>query len=105
MDKRYSQIFKAFHFAGDQLLLNVAIYLAILTRFNDDFPFWLKDKYVVLLFVFNFMWVISANMFKIYELYRVVRFSTVMWNIIKSVALHLLLMAIFIVMLKWYVFS
>ena len=105
MDKRYSKIFKALHFVGDLVLLNTAIYLAIITRFSDDFPFWFKDKYVVLFFVFNFMWVISANVFRIYELYRVVRFSNVVWNLIKSVTLHLLLMAIFIVMLKWYYFS
>ncbi|MBL4733794.1 MAG: undecaprenyl-phosphate glucose phosphotransferase [Flavobacteriales bacterium] len=105
MIKKYSKIFKALHFVGDLILLNLAIYLAIMTRFSDDFPFWLKDKYVVLLFVFNFVWVISANVLNIYEMYRVVRFSNVVWNLIKTVTLHLLLMAIFIVMLKWYYFS
>jgi Undecaprenyl-phosphate glucose phosphotransferase len=105
MNKRYSKIFKAFHFVGDLVLLNAAFYLAIHTRFSDDFPFWFMDKYVVLFFVFNFVWVISSNVFRIYELYRVVQFSNVVWNLIKSVTLHLLLMAIFIVMLKWYYFS
>lgn len=87
------------------MLLNAAIYLALQIRFGDAFPFWLQDKYTVLLFVFNFAWVISANVFNIYEMYRVIKFNKVVLNLIKSVTLHLLLMAIFIVVLKWYYLS
>ena len=89
----------------DIFILNIAIILAFHTRFTDDFPFWYQDKYVVLYMVLNMAWVLVALIFRIYELYRVVRVDNVIKNLIKAVGLHLLLISIFIVSLKWYYFS
>ncbi len=104
--QRYSKFFKALHFIVDIFILNVAIILAFHTRFTaDDYPLGFQDKYVVLYMVFNIVWVLVALVFRIYELYRVVRVDNVIKNLIKAVGLHLLLISIFIVSLKWYYFS
>jgi len=105
MMQRYSKFFKVLHFIMDIFILNIAIILAFHTRFTDDFPFWYQDKYVVLYMVLNMAWVLVALIFRIYELYRVVRVDNVIKNLIKAVGLHLLLISIFIVSLKWYYFS
>jgi len=103
--RRYSKLFKALHFIGDLFLLNIALYLAVNTRFDDDYPFWFQDKYIVLYVMFNIVWILLASILNIYEFYRVVNVSRVIKNLIKAVLLHLVLIAIFIVSLKWYYFS
>ncbi len=103
---RYSKLFKAIHFIGDLLLLNIAFLLAYQIRFSAIlFDHYLVDKYTPLVIIFNIVWVLTTLLLNIYDFYRVMSLENVLKNLVKAVLLHSLLIAIFIVSSKGYFFS
>lgn len=102
MNSRYSKFLWLIQFIGDVSLLNIAFFISYL--FSDQTPPFshITDHYITLHIIFNMSWIILAVSFNIY-IYSTVRrrkLELVVWNLIKIVALHVLIIFTFIGALK-----
>ncbi len=105
MKDRYSKLIRTIFLVGDLIFLNIAFCLASFTRFGNFFDVYynrdsITDKYVFLIVIFNLIWLLVSYMLKIYEIYRVISLEKVIINLLKSVILHMLIVAIILVSLK-----
>lgn len=105
MKDRYSKLIRTVFLLGDLFLLNIAFCLASFTRFGNFFDVYynrdsITEKYIFLIVIFNLIWLLVSYMLKIYEIYRVVSLEKVIINLLKSVILHMLIVAIVLVSLK-----
>lgn len=102
MNSRYSKFLWLIQFIGDVSLLNFAFFTAYLV--SDQTPAFsqIQDHYITLHIIFNMAWIILAFTFNIY-IYSTVRrrkLEIVVWNLIKIIALHVLIIFTFIGALK-----
>jgi putative colanic acid biosynthesis UDP-glucose lipid carrier transferase len=102
MNARYSKFLWLVQFIGDVSLLNGSFLFAYLI--SDQTPSFanIPDNYIILHIIFNMAWIILAFTFNIY-IYSTVRrrkLEIVIWNLIKIIALHILIIFTFIGALK-----
>ena len=83
--KGYSRYFWAIHFAGDLLLINLAFVITYFIKF-DTFLF--SDKYKFLLLIFNFIWILTAFLLKLYDIKSVRRLDRVLFNLFKAALIN-----------------
>lgn len=99
MAARYSRFFRATHITGDVFILNFSFYLLNSVYYNDLFISF-TDHYVKQFIYINLFWGISASILRIYDLYRVVRIESIIIQLLKTFAFHLLLCFAFVVFFK-----
>jgi len=102
MEYRYSRFLWLVQFLGDLLLLNGAFYIAyFLTANVPSFPD-VPDNYIFLHIVFNMAWIILAFAFNtyIYTTKRKRKLEGVLWNYVKIVSLHILIIFTFVGAIK-----
>ncbi len=102
MNTRYSKFLWLIQFIGDVLLLNVSFICSYFIS-NQNHPLErLYDNYITLFVIFNMAWFMLALTFNIY-IYSTARrrkLEAVVWNLVKTVALHILIIFTFIGALK-----
>jgi putative colanic acid biosynthesis UDP-glucose lipid carrier transferase len=107
MNSRYSKFLWLIQFLGDVSLLNAAFFTGYLV--SDQTPPFnqIKDHYIILHIIFNMAWLILAFTFNIYVFSTVRRrkLELVVWNIIKIISLHILIIFTFMGALKEALYS
>lgn len=102
MNSRYSKFLWLIQFIGDVSLLNFAFFASYLFSAQTP-PFsQIQDHYITLHIIFNMAWIILAFTFNIY-IYSTVRrrkLEIVVWNLVKILTLHVLIIFTFIGALK-----
>jgi putative colanic acid biosynthesis UDP-glucose lipid carrier transferase len=102
MNSRYSKFLWLIQFLGDFSLLNAAFFTAYLV--SDQTPPFnqIKDHYITLHIIFNMAWLILAFTFNIYVSSTVRRrkLELALWNIVKIISLHILIIFTFMGALK-----
>ncbi|MCH8330813.1 MAG: hypothetical protein IH946_05450, partial [Bacteroidetes bacterium] len=93
MQGRYSKFINAIHLLGDILLMNFS-YFYVLKKFVD-----LPGDVTIILFI-NLIWIIVANTGRIYEINRIVRIEKVIFNLLKTILFHSLLISTIIFFLN-----
>ena len=83
--KGYSRYFWAIHFAGDLILINLAFVITYYIKF-DTFLF--SDKYKFLLLIFNFIWILTVFLLKLYDIKSVRRLDRVLFNLFKAALIN-----------------
>ncbi len=79
--KGYSRYFWAIHFFGDFFLINLSFLLAFFLKFNNLF---FSVKYIFLLIIFNFLWILTSFLIKLYDIKRIKRLDRVIFNLFKA---------------------
>ena len=101
----YSKFIKLIHFAGDILLLN-SIFLLCYFFYNKINPlFSFNDHYIFLLIAFNLIWIILVLIFHLYHIGRVIKTSQIIYDLIKVIFLHSLVIFGFLFFIKGYYYS
>ena len=83
--KGYSRYFWAIHFAGDLVFINLAFVITYFVKF-DSFLF--SDKYKFLLLIFNFIWILTVFLLKLYDIKSVRRLDRVLFNLFKAALIN-----------------
>lgn len=103
--KGYSKFLVLIHLVGDISILNVAFIFSFIL-FNTFKPFnEVEDQYVMLQVLFNLTWLVVISVLKITEINRNTRIEGIIWNAIKSVFFHLLIIMAIIALIKGSLFS
>ena len=100
--KGYSRYFWAIHFAGDLLLINLAFVITYFVKF-DTFLF--SDKYKFLLLIFNFIWILTAFLLKLYDIKSVRRLDRVLFSLFKAALINGVALSAILFSLKASTFS
>ena len=87
---------------GDLLHINLSFFVAYHLRFGT---FELPEKYVFLLLIFNFSWIVVASFFRLYQLARITYVEQIIYNLLKATLLHLIIMAAVLFSMKASTFS
>ena len=87
---------------GDLLHINLSFFVAYHLRFGT---FELPEKYVFLLLIFNFSWIVVASFFRLYQLARITYVEQIIYNLLKATFLHLTIMAAVLFSMKASTFS
>lgn len=82
---------------GDLLHINLSFFLAYYFRFAS---FHLPEKYIFLLLIFNFSWLVVASVFKLYQIERVIYFDQLVYNLFKATIVHLSLITSILFVMK-----
>lgn len=94
------------YFAGDLVLLNLAFLFGYWLRFGDTTlnadP---ASPYTVLLLVLNAAWLVLSLILNTYELPAVWTYRQQLWELLRLLLLHLLIVAVFWVFRKSYYYS
>lgn len=87
------------------LLLNLVFLISYLfyNKINPLFSF--NDHYIFLLIAFNLVWIILVLAFHLYRIGRVIKISNIVFDLIKTIFLHALLIFGFLVFIKGYQYS
>jgi putative colanic acid biosysnthesis UDP-glucose lipid carrier transferase len=105
MKKGYSRFLKLIIFLGDISLLNIAFIIAYIvadiSRKLPDFD----DHYIFLYIVFNLVWLLITLGLDLYNVQRTNSIESILWNVIKSVFLHAMIIFTFIASIKGYYYS
>lgn len=100
--KGYSRYFWAIHFAGDLLLINFSFILSYFIRFQSlNF----SDKYKFLFLTFNFLWVFTVFLLKIYDIRNIKRLDKILFNLVKVAVLNGAILTSILFSLKASIFS
>jgi putative colanic acid biosynthesis UDP-glucose lipid carrier transferase len=105
MKRGFSRFLKLIHFIGDISLLNIAFLIAYAS--NDslkDFSEF-NDHYVFLYIAFNLVWLLIILILNLYNISRNTSIENVLWNVVKSICLHALIIFTFIASIKGYYYS
>lgn len=95
--KKYSRKIWFFLGFGDLLHINLSFFLAYYLRFAS---FHLPEKYIFLLLIFNFSWLVVASVFKLFQIERINYFDQVIYNLFKATIVHVLLMTSILFIMK-----
>ena len=88
MIKGLSRFIKAIHLGGDLLLLNFSFLVSYILRFHKNPLESINDHYIFLHLSFNFIWLILVLLLKIYNIERVIRLESIIFNLAKTIFLH-----------------
>lgn len=100
---RYSKFIGVIYFTGDLLLLNICFFFAFHLRFfvlEKASHFSFNQDYTTVLLFSNLSWTLLVFLFRLYENDRVTYLEKVVWNLIKSVFIHGLLIFALIWIIK-----
>ena len=100
--KRSSRKMWFFLGVGDLLHINLSFFSAYHLRFGT---FELPEKYIFLLLIFNFSWIVVASLFRLYQLARITYVEQIIYNLLKATLLHLIIMAAVLFSMKASTFS
>ena len=95
--KKYSRKMWFFLGFGDLLHINLSFFLAYYLRFAS---FNLPERYIFLLLIFNFSWLVVASIFKLFQVERIIYFDQVIYNLLKATVVHLSLMTSILFIMK-----
>ena len=87
---------------GDLLHINLSFFVAYHLRFGT---FELPEKYIFLLIIFNFSWIVVASFFRLYQITRINYLEQIIYNLFKATSLHLIIMAAVLFSMKASTFS
>ena len=87
---------------GDLMHINLSFFSAYHLRFGT---FELPEKYIFLLLIFNFSWIVVASLFRLYQLARIIYVEQIIYNLLKATLLHLIIMAAVLFSMKASTFS
>jgi putative colanic acid biosysnthesis UDP-glucose lipid carrier transferase len=105
MKKGYSRFIKLIQFIGDISLLNLSFIAAyIITDISRRLPDF-DDHYIFLFIVFNLVWLLIILLLSPYNIQRTNTIESILWNLIKAVLLHALIIFTFIASIKGYYYS
>ncbi|MFN3406105.1 MAG: undecaprenyl-phosphate glucose phosphotransferase [Cytophagaceae bacterium] len=106
MQKRgYSRFLKLINFIGDSSLTNCSFLFAYIIVNDLSRYLGFNDHFVFLLILFNLAWVVSMVVIPVYYIDRTTSINNVLWNSIKALSLHALIIFSFIAMIKGYYYS
>lgn len=105
MIKGLSRFIKAIHLGGDLLLLNFSFLVSYILRFHKNPLESINDHYIFLHLSFNFIWLILVLLLKIYNIERVIRLESIIFNLAKTIFLHATLVFSFIVSINAFYYS
>lgn len=100
---RYSKFIGVINFIGDLFLLNVCFIFAFYIRFyllSDSFHYSFNSDYVSQLLFSNLCWIVLIFLFHLYNVDRVTQLEKIVWNLIKAVFTHGLLVFALAVIIK-----
>lgn len=84
----YSKYFWAIHFTGDLVFINLAFFIAYYQRFNTLLFGKTEDSFLFL--IFNFIWIFTAFLIKLYDIKRINRLDRILFNLFKAGIINLL---------------
>ena len=87
---------------GDLIRINLTFFVAYHLKFGTC---QILEKYIALLFVFNFAWIVIAALFKLYQFSRVTYLENIIYNLLKANIIHLLVITSFLFSMKASTFS
>ncbi len=87
---------------GDLFHINLSFFIAYNLRFGT---FELPEKYIFLLLIFNFSWIVVASLFRLYQLDRITYVEQITYNLLKATSIHLIIMAAILFSMKASTFS
>lgn len=100
--KRSSRKMWFFLGVGDLFHINLSFLVAYHLRFGTyDLP----EKYIFLLLIFNFSWIVVASLFRLYQFARITYIEQIIYNLLKATFVHLLIMAAVLFSMKASTFS
>ncbi len=105
MRRGFSRFIELIHLAGDLLLLNAAFIIAYIVKFDKALLQEVNDHYFILHVFFNILWIVLVMVLNTYNTDRVTKWEKIIWNIFKSVGLHILLVVGFIFSIKGFYYS
>ena len=87
---------------GDLFHINLSFFIAYHLRFGT---YELPEKYVFLLLIFNFSWIVIASLFRLYQIARITYLEQIIYNLFKAIFLHFVIMAAILFSMKASTFS
>jgi putative colanic acid biosynthesis UDP-glucose lipid carrier transferase len=105
MKRGFSRFLKLIHFIGDISLLNIAFIIAYATNEEINGVAEFDDHYVFLYIAFNLVWLLIILILNIYNIQRTTAIESILWNVVKSIFLHALIIFTFIASIKGYYYS
>lgn len=88
----------------DTLIINASLLLAFVIRYPEK-SFFDDAYYITLLLYYNINWIFCTYIFGAYKPYRIGSIEKILKILVKSILLHLLLVAAFWVLIKGYYYS
>ncbi len=106
MVKGLSKFIKSIHFLGDLIILNFAFIVAFFIKFGYAPKYIDADPhYLYLYIVYNTIWLVIVMYLDIYDIKRVSRIESILFNVGKSIFFHASLLFAFIVTVNGFYFS
>jgi putative colanic acid biosysnthesis UDP-glucose lipid carrier transferase len=105
MKRGFSRFLKLIHFIGDISLLNIAFLIAYASNKDLQGSSEFDDHYVFLYIAFNLVWLLIILILNIYNIRRTSSIESILWNVLKSIFLHALIIFTFIASIKGYYYS
>jgi putative colanic acid biosynthesis UDP-glucose lipid carrier transferase len=105
MKRGYSRFLKLIHFIGDISLLNFAFILSYISSNIASRHPKFSDHYIFLAITFNLVWLLLILLLKLYNIQRTSSIESILWNVLKSVFLHALIIFTFITSIKGHYYS
>jgi Undecaprenyl-phosphate glucose phosphotransferase len=100
---RYSRFIGIIYFTVDLLLLNLCFFFAFYLRFHvleEQYHYSFNEDYLTQLLFSNLSWMLLVFIFKLYDIERITYLEKLVWNLIKSVFIHGLLVFALTVIIK-----
>ena len=86
----YSRFFWFIHFLGDLVLINFSFLASYYYKFGSLIQ---DDRYLFLLFIFNFIWMFTAFMLDLYAIKRLRRVDRILFNLIRACIINVFALA------------
>ena len=86
----YSRFFWFIHFLGDLVLINLSFLASYYYKFGSLIK---DDRYLFLLFIFNFIWMFTAFMLDLYAIKRLRRVDRILFNLIRACIINVFALA------------
>ena len=86
----YSRYFWFIHFFGDLILINFSFLASYYYKFGSLIK---DDRYLFLLFIFNFIWMFTAFMLDLYAIKRLRRVDKIFLNLIRACIINVFALA------------
>ncbi len=87
---------------GDLFHINLSFFIAYYLSFRT---FDLPEKYIFILLIFNFSWIVVSSIFRLYQLARITYLEQVIYQLIKATLLHFFIIAAILFSMEVSIFS
>lgn len=101
----YSTLTQQILFTGDLIFLNISFLTAYVIRFKENPFISLHEHFLTLVIMGNLVWIVNVYLFNIYSISSVSNWETIIWNMIKSIVFHSLMISFYILSVKGFYYS